>query len=336
MNLTELQVELRDIEEHISQLHSEIEKMKPKTDEQKKTDFEAITKLARKYPIKNMSIAKAPDVVKKELVSSLAYLIRIGENDLYNRLLYLCRFALGCGLNISAEDIYKYGSELKPEDIEKYCIDLKEYKHTYLIEAFTLASMSEEARADMLSAVADIAQMLQCNKEEILVFAQVAKSKLTDDTDILDDISLSENYGWSGKLGDYIPDEWIVSKRIKCADILLGVANKLSGSFILDQCKIKSKLQAESIVKKGDKILVYEEKIKNTNLGGMFMSRTVSMFQSQTETRTVTAPCDGMVFFVKLNKKGTSQGDTNKCLEVYVVSYFDDYNEFCKWHKSKS
>lgn len=39
MNLTDLQVELRLIEEHIAGLHNEIENMKPKTEEQKIIDF---------------------------------------------------------------------------------------------------------------------------------------------------------------------------------------------------------------------------------------------------------------------------------------------------------
>ena len=36
MNLTELQIELRTIEEHISDLQAEIEKMKPQPEDEKK------------------------------------------------------------------------------------------------------------------------------------------------------------------------------------------------------------------------------------------------------------------------------------------------------------
>lgn len=46
-------MKLRSIE-HISQLHTEIERMKPQTDEQKKTDFDVITKLAKQHPINGM------------------------------------------------------------------------------------------------------------------------------------------------------------------------------------------------------------------------------------------------------------------------------------------
>ena len=46
MNLTDLQVELKSIEEYIAVLQTEIEKMKPKTEEQRTIDFKQITILA--------------------------------------------------------------------------------------------------------------------------------------------------------------------------------------------------------------------------------------------------------------------------------------------------
>ena len=94
LNLTELQIELRSIEDHIAQLHSEIENMKPKTDEQKKTDFDAITKLAKQHPINNLGIVNAPEILQKEFVNSLSYLLLTEEKDIYSGLLYLCRVAV--------------------------------------------------------------------------------------------------------------------------------------------------------------------------------------------------------------------------------------------------
>ncbi|MGN0421680.1 MAG: hypothetical protein ACI4EY_02980 [Lachnospiraceae bacterium] len=46
MNLTELQIQLRFIEDHISALQVEIEKMKPQPEDEKKAMFEKITKMA--------------------------------------------------------------------------------------------------------------------------------------------------------------------------------------------------------------------------------------------------------------------------------------------------
>lgn len=75
MNLTDLQLELRSIEEHIANLHSEIEKMKPQPEKEKKADFEQITKLAEKNPITINSISEAGIETKKIIISSLAYML---------------------------------------------------------------------------------------------------------------------------------------------------------------------------------------------------------------------------------------------------------------------
>ena len=72
MNLTDLQIELRNIEEHISQLQAEVEKMKPQTEKEKKEDFETITRLARKHPISSLSISNAPQILQKEFVDKWA------------------------------------------------------------------------------------------------------------------------------------------------------------------------------------------------------------------------------------------------------------------------
>jgi predicted nucleic acid-binding Zn-ribbon protein len=97
MNLAELQVELRTIEDKISVLRNEIEKMKPKTEDEKKTEFEKITKLAERHPVINSKIQDAPADVKKLIMAGLSYIIQAEENDRYDRLLFLCRLAKGSG-----------------------------------------------------------------------------------------------------------------------------------------------------------------------------------------------------------------------------------------------
>ena len=51
-------MELRSIEEHISQLHNEIEKMKPQIEEEKKTDFEASLQYLRRLAKANKDTKK--------------------------------------------------------------------------------------------------------------------------------------------------------------------------------------------------------------------------------------------------------------------------------------
>ena len=59
MTLTDLQVELRAIENRISILHNEIERMKPQSENEKVEEYTKITRLAEKYPIKIKGINQA-------------------------------------------------------------------------------------------------------------------------------------------------------------------------------------------------------------------------------------------------------------------------------------
>lgn len=160
MNLTDLQVELKSIEEYIAVLQTEIEKMKPKTEEQRTIDFKQITILAENSTVVNEDIKKMSEQTKKLMFSSLSYIILKEENDFYNRILYLTRLAKGSEFNTSAEDIYKYGLEFEMKDINNLIQDIKEYRYTYIIEALIIVNISENASTDMLSIIADIASMM--------------------------------------------------------------------------------------------------------------------------------------------------------------------------------
>lgn len=364
LNLTELQMELRSIEEHISQLHTEIEKMKPQTDEQKKTDFDAITKLAKQYPIDGIEISNASEVIQKEFINSLSYLLLSDDKDIYVRLLYLSRLAMGFGLKATAEDIYKSGLEFESKDIEKVSTDLQQYRYSYLIEAFIIANLSEEASFNMLTVIADMAKIMGCDKEEIRVLAQIAKSRLLGNLEILKNIPVPSKNCWSGKLRDYVPKEWIISQRIECITICIeknqkkNMGNKYGLSFTSKYnmnstngsknydtktpCVIKQRPQAGSIVKCGDSILVYEEEVKKkpntseTNFSILMKSAATSIEEEIIkETRTIKAPNDGIVFFISKKKKGKVAEQDDQYLAVYVVSFFDEYNDFCKWYAGR-
>lgn len=328
MNLTELQVELRSIEDHISSLHSEVEKMKQQNDQTKnmasKIDFNTITKMARQHPISGLSICIAPEFLKKEFISGLAYLSVIEQDDINSRLLYLCRLALGCNLELTAEDIYRFGLEFNDDDIEKISVELQEYKYTYLVEAFIIANLSEKTPVNMLAAIADMANLMGCDKEEIRVIAQVAKSKLLNNPDVLKYIPLQSKNRWSGKFKEYIPKEWIVGQRQRCGTIrtvrarfigwLFG-QNAGSSDRYEDDCVIKSKPQSGSVVKKGEPILVYEGD---------------ALITHEKKTETILAPMDGIVYFVDKKKSSTVSGYDDKYVSAYVISYFDDYNDFIR------
>lgn len=216
MNLTDLQVELRSIEEQIERLHLEIEKMKPQPEEEKKADFETITELAKQHMIREHRISSASETVRKQFVSSLSHLLLTEEKDIYERLLYLCRISQGCGLRWSAEEIYKSGLEFECKDMKELCMDLQEYKYSYLVEAFIIAEFSGEASTEMLTVLADIAKIMECDEEEIQVIGQVAKSVLLSEPELLKQIPTPSKNRWSGKFVSYIPEAWLEGQRIYC------------------------------------------------------------------------------------------------------------------------
>ena len=49
---------------------------------------------------------------------------------------------------------------------------------------------------------------------------------------------------------------------------------------------------------------------------------------------SIEAPCDGIVFFAFIGKEDKT-GEEIKNLVIYVVSYFDDFNQFYLWLKTQ-
>lgn len=294
-------------------------------------DFETIPKMARKHPINNLSICTAPEDIKKKFISGLAYLIVTEEEGINDRLLYLCRLSFGCSIELNIEDIYKLALEFENEDIEKSCEKLHKCKYSYLVEAFIIANLSKQVPVNMLTAIADIAELMECDKEEIQVIVQVAKSRLLNNIDVIKDIPLQSRNRWSGAFGDYIPREWIVSQRKECITICTERITENSNSNIVvlfrrnynviedgnrykteNPCVIKGRPQAGSVVKKGDNILIYED----TKLSGI------------KENITVKAPVNGIVYFSEKKKKDDTTGSQCTYISAYIVSYFDNYNDF--------
>lgn len=366
MNFTELQMELRSIEEHISQLHNEIEKMKPQIEEEKKTDFKAISRLARKHPVKNAKLTKALPDVKKTFIRGLAYLIVTEETDAYDRLLYLTRLSIGCGLDMTAEEIYKSGLEFEAVDIERLCTDLTEdNKCAYLVEAFILTNLATEPAVNMWFVIADVAKIMGFDKEELRVTAQVAKAKLTGNMDILKELPVPSKNKWGNRFTDYISHDWIVKQRRESGRICTTqyespntndeLWKEILGDMELRElykerpeefgeerhsCEIVSHLKDGSIVKTGDILCTYTEKVKKTSKKINSFFSFSSLIHTEDDSlydrkeKTLTAPCNGIVFFIedKVDSKDANKKD--EYISVYVTSYFDEYNDFCTWYRN--
>lgn len=369
MNLTELQIQLRSIEEHIYDLREEIEKMKPQPEDEKKAMLEKITELASKYPLKGRRFPKISNVDVKTYISCLAYLSLADNSKIYDKLLFLCRLAHGMDLPIPSEDIFRMGLEIDEKYFDKACSELKSQKYTFLTDALILVNITEEAKEASFRVIADIARIFECEKEDIRIAAMVAKAVLLDDFNVLKQIPVPSKNRWMGQFRQHIPETWIKAQRVKCGSLCIeqylpknissladSIASILATSTQTEAsgvekytknspCNVKRRLDDGTVVKKGEELVSYEESVKkkkqnsNPSYSFLFSASVLAASEINSETviekKSLTAPCDGVVFFIESNQKGAVSEHMDKFLEAYVVSYFDDYAEFCDWHKKK-
>ena len=361
MNLTELQIQLRSIEEHISVLQAEIEKMKPQPEDEKKVMFEKITELASKYPLESRCFPKTSNVDVKAYISCLAYISLADDSKIYDKLLFLCRLSHGMGLPVSSEDVFRMGLEIDEKYFDKACSELKSQKYSFLADALILVNITGEATEASFRLIADIAKIFECEKEDLRAAAMVAKAVLMEDFNVLKQIPVPSKNRWMGQFKEHIPAAWINAQRIKCGQLCIESKNvnlimpstyyplKRGGREYSAEtstpCIIKNRLDAGTIVQAGDVLVSYEERVKkkkqNTNssyssIFERYVGENETNYETVVEKRMLNAPCDGIVFFIESIKKGDTANQITKYIEVYVVSYFDEYVEFCKWHKKNS
>lgn len=354
MNLTDLQVELRSIEHRISSLQAEIEKMKPQPEDEQKRLFDHITEMAAQYPLGQRNYpAIFTDELKHTYITCLAYITVVDENKIHEKLLYLCRLAFGMDMTVTAEMIIQMGMAVEKAYFTKACLELKEVKYPFLTEALILANLTEEASEATFSLIADIAKIFECDKEELRVAAYVARGVLTADMSILQQLPVPSKNRFMGKFREHIPNVWIQKQRRKCGAICVE-KKAIQGPYIrlltknaaesTRLCKVKDRVQAGTVVKKGDVLIsyFYEEKSPVEEVEESFaellslrIKRTKQDIITAEKEKNLIAPCDGVVFFVEGEEHDSSKGETRNMIFVYVVSYFDDYAEFCQWHEKR-
>lgn len=343
MNLTELQVQLRAIEERISDLQVEIEKMKPQPEDERVAMLERITEMASKAPLKNRCFPEESEVDASVYISCLAYISLVDDSRIYDKLLFLCRLSHGIGLSISSEDIFKMGLEFDEADFSKACLELKPQKHSFLTDALILMNITEEATEAAFGIIADIAKIFECEKEDLRVAAMVAKAVLIEDFNVLSQLPVPSQNRWMGQFRQHIPETWIKAQRVHCAS--LCTERYLPKLFVIPgfptedytketPCVVTKRLDVGTIVKQGEALVLYEENVKQENTSPTaYFNR--GYYETVAAKSMLNAPCDGILFFIESSKKSAVSEHMDKFLEVYVVSYFDDYAEFCDWHKKK-
>ena len=347
MNLSDLQKELRLMEKRLSALQSEIEGMQLQPEKKDKKDYETITRLGKLYPIKKTGLKSAPKRTKELMISALSHIHQIEKEGQYSRTLYLSRLARGIGLKLSAEEIYRKGLIFAENDLDRLRYEITDYKYSFLIEMFIIVNITGNTSHKLYGMAAEVAELLKCDKDEIRVVAQVAKSVLTDNPDLLKELPLLSKNCWSGKFTEYIPREWIIKQRIKCAELydpiddrkslgwkeagtkddmdgvtaqLGNVMNALIRTMDIiskkHSCKIIYTIKSGKIVQSGECICRYDE-----------IFRDEVTRESNTISKTVIAPCNGIVHFVTEERENASTGRQEVYIKIYVVSYFDAFDK---------
>lgn len=325
MTLTDLQIELREIEEKIKKLHVEIENMKPKAINDNHKKFLSINILAKQSPINIETLNLSSKTQKVLFVNVLAYIVSLDRINFYEKLLYLCRMSNGCGLKLEAEEIYKGGLKFEEQDVGRISEELRGLRYVLLVEALVIANITGKASSVVLSEIAEIASLLTVNKIELQLISQVAKSKLSKNLDLLNGYSIPEVIAVDNKFNDYIPQEWIEKQRKKCCDPIC-----LTGHF-------KGQNSSPTINYK----TTIEKQWKNNNemvrKGGSIFKclRPIKKGATKKVNDIIKAPKSGKLFIIDYRVKSEVQNKNDTYRAVYVVSYYDNYKDFCEWIKAK-
>ena len=326
MTLTDLQVQLRSIEQSLSVLQTEIEKMKPKASAENKQNFEKITRQAKQFPIENETLLQQDKSIRKSYIAGLSYLLNVDHDGFADKLMYLCRISYGVNLSLSAEEIIQLGMQFESEDLEKFRFDLTNCAYNFLVDGLTIAGLTGQPSETLLSIITDFAQLLGCDKEDLCVTSYIAKANLTQNMEFLNQSPVTQIKKDLTVYRSCVPTAWIEATRIECGKYELEdnmskatrhSVNILFSCFLgksYDLCIDKSIVQSNTLVQKGDAILLYKHSI---------------------EEKKLFSPANGRVIFIE-NEETGYYGDLETQLYVYVVSYFDDEKSVQEWHKKRN
>lgn len=356
MDLTELQIQLRTIENQMAALQDEIEKMKPQEEDFKQEMYDKINFLAKRFPFKERLTFSKSKELKKDYIACLSYIALMNENKIYENLLYLCRLAHCIGLNATCEEIIKLGMEINKQSFYKLCLELDDLKQPLLVDCFIIANLEGEATSKMLLTIADLASILEVDKEKLRVLAIVAKSVLIDKPNILLEIPAQKTNWWGEKLGEYIPNDWITKQRCYCGTVSVSKrryeGRKLKEERFVEEYATSEITRVESgtVVKANDIICTYISK-EEPSIYRFGRSKkvldTLAMVISQLDNMGNTAVkdkgrtnlkalCNGKVYFIEYQKTGKVKGYEynykETLMDIYVVSYFDNRTEFINWY----
>lgn len=322
MNLAELQNELRAIGNKVNELETAVAQMKPKTEDEKAGAYKAITNLAIRYPLTRRGLDEAGENTRNMYIKVLAGMAFSEEDFQEERLLYVARIAAGISKeNFSLEQIVAQGSRLDGSDMENMCADIEPVRDHFLLDAFTVANICGKASEKMLSILAEFVIVLDCSHEDVEVLAAVSKGILTEDFNGLDAIECEIARKWSMKFRRIIPEQWLVERRVFCGMYKKnrGTSNNEWYSVMLwEEHRVFSRKKAGAVVHSGEEMVLLK-------MGGLF---------SDNKKKSISAPKDGIVYFIENAIRNENTNSSEKYVMVYVVSGFDNYEDFCRWYRS--
>lgn len=323
MTLTDLQVQLRSIEKSLSALQTEIEKMKPKASAENKQNFEKITRQAKQFTIEHETLLQQDKSIRKSYIAGLSYLLNVDRDGFADKLLYLCRISYGVNLSLSAEEIIQLGMQFESEDLEKFQFDLANCAYNFLVDGLTIAGLTGQPSEMLLSMIADFAQLLGCDKDDLCVISYIAKANLTQNMDILNQVPVSQIKTDLSVYRPCVPTEWIEAMRVECGKYARFFKELPSRWLFMSGCKeflgryiTQRLIRSGEIIKKGKEILLSDNSLRNNK-------------------KTLFAPDDGRVFFIN-EKVENSSGQSQNQIYVYLTSYFDDEKSVQEWHKKRN
>ena len=286
--------------------------MKPKAKAEEIEQYKKINQIAENHKIKNKLLLAANIEIRKYYVCCLGHLFLKNLDDKYESLLFLTRIAKGIHCYDDVDQLYQDCVMFNENDWRDSMQLLKEHRFSFIVDMLIFANLNKCKKDNPLAMIVDIAEMLDVSESELQICGMVAKAVLTDNYNILDQVPEQMKNKWNSQFIHYIPGKWLAQRRTKC--VREQRKEDLFMSFVDLYAKWNTRMLSERI-----------------SSGAVVKKGTPLIWPKGAVERAICAPEKGVVYFIDAEK-----GQNNiSYIDTYVVSYFDDYDMFCQWYKSK-
>ena len=325
MDLTQLQAELREVENKMSELQAEIEKMKPRPQADLAADYAKIARSAKQAPVNNLLVSAADDYTKKSYLSGLAYLSFAGQPVDMDRLLYLTALSIGIGCGYEPENLVTLGMRMDENAFEAVSEAVRPHRISFMTDALVLANIAGVADTSMMEILTGLANVLGCTVDDMRVIARVSKAVLTENFDALDSVPPEQACKYSGQFKGHIPESWLAKRRL--------VHKKESP---LDEAAFSNR-NNEQIKENGSPLLAGSVILSYDYLAKDISGDSYSFIWGKKipKTYSLLAKISGCVYIIKRSGKTKNSDGTehswNKTY-YYVISPFDTLADLEKWH----